>query len=72
MTLKEALDAFEITAQAELIKRLANLGPNPTETASKIEEGLAEGRKAANPLISAVFGSEAVTAWKRSQEKEVS
>ena len=72
MTFREALDAFEVAARAHIIKRLEESPPtSQEERAARIDEGLAEGRKAALPIIQAVGGTEAVAGWQAMQERQI-
>ena len=71
MLLKEAIDAFEVAARAELIKRFADDPMGPTKAAEKVDEGLAEGRKAAIPIIRAVFGPEEAKVWENAQYQAI-
>jgi hypothetical protein len=67
MTFRECMDAFEMAARAELIKQL-NAAPDAVH---KIELGLADARRATLPIIEAVGGTDAVSAWKIAQDKEL-
>jgi hypothetical protein len=71
MTLREALDAFEIAARAQLISRFADPAVDIRDAVSKIDEGLAEGRKEVLPIIDGVWGPGAGKAWTKAQDREI-
>jgi hypothetical protein len=72
MTFREALDAFEVAARAEIIRRMEESPPKTLqETATRIEEGLARGRLAALPIIAGVGGQEALAGWEAVQSEEI-
>jgi ABC-type methionine transport system ATPase subunit len=64
MTLGEALQAYDVAVRAEIIRKMAEMPPSSLEdAAAQIDAGLVEGRKQALPIIRAVGGEDAVTAW---------
>lgn len=69
MKVREAFDAFEVATRAELIKRLAVGASDASDTVSKIDDSLAEGRKATFPLIRAVFGEEVAANWIQTEDE---
>lgn len=67
MTLREAMDAFEMAARAEIILKLR---ATPADIV-KIEEGLAEARSVVVRIIGAIRGQEAQIAWESAQDKDI-
>ena len=72
MKLGEALQAYDVAVRGEIIRSLAEKPPTSLEdVAARIDAGLAEGRKQAIPIIKAVWGEEAVTAWDAAQGQQL-